>query len=146
MSHLKHPTTLSHARDCITTPSSTAPQPLPSPTDPVHTLNLATSLPHQTHQHTYTPPGNKPQDVGSGIGYVHNTYLFDHPQKAVLHAPWTYFPQPLWSIGQLGLGSALPWAFRFMMSQHNPPLALVYLVMVAVGALRHSWRPAKKAA
>jgi hypothetical protein len=73
---------------------------------------------------------------------VHNTYLFDAPQKGVMYAPWTYFPQPLWSVGQLGLGAALPWAFRFMAAQGNPLLALAYLVCVAVIALRHSWRPA----
>jgi hypothetical protein len=74
---------------------------------------------------------------------VHNTYLYDHPQKAVLHAPWTYSPQPLWSVGQLGLARVLPWSFKFMTSQHNPLLALVYLIMSAVYALRHSWRPAE---
>jgi hypothetical protein len=35
---------------------------------------------------------------------------------------------------------------RFMSSQHNPLLALGYLVMVAVLALRHSWHPARAAA
>jgi hypothetical protein len=35
---------------------------------------------------------------------------------------------------------------KFMASQHNPLLALVYLVMVAVQALRHSWHPARAAA
>lgn len=84
--------------------------------------------------------------MGSGIGFVHNTYLFDHPQKGVMIAPWTYFPQPLWSIGQLGLTAALPAAFKFMMNQSNPLVALAYLIMVAVAALRHSWRPANKAA
>jgi hypothetical protein len=91
---------------------------------------------------TALPPGNEPHDVGSGIGHVHNTSLFDHPQKGVLYAPWTYSPQPLWSVGQLGLSGALPWAFKYMCSQHNPPLALVYLVRLAIVALRHSWRPA----
>ena len=33
-------------------------------------------------------PGGTPADVGSGIGTVHNTLLFDRPQKAVLHGPW----------------------------------------------------------
>lgn len=88
-------------------------------------------------------PGSTPHDVGSGIGVVHNSYLYDHPQKGVMYAPWTYSPQPLWSVGQLGLSAALPWAFRYMMNQHRPPLALIYLVMVALIALRHSWHPAR---
>jgi hypothetical protein len=101
---------------------------------------------HAIHPHTTTnhPAGNTLDAIGSGIGFVHNTYLFDHPQKGVMVAPWTYAPQPLWSVGQLGLAAALPWAFKFMTSQHNPLLALAYLIMVAVHALRHSWRPAKK--
>jgi hypothetical protein len=37
-------------------------------------------------------PGNSPQDIGSGNCAVHNTMLFDHPQKSVVWAPWT---QPL---------------------------------------------------
>lgn len=88
-------------------------------------------------------PGHTPQDIGSGVGFVHNTYLYDHPQKSVLRAPWRYSPQPLWSVGQIGLGAALPWAFKFMASQHNPALALSYLVAVAVHALRGSWAMAK---
>jgi hypothetical protein len=112
---------------------------------------LSPLLTHQpTHPLTlllYCPwPGNEPHNVGSGIGYVHNSYLFDHLQKGVLYAPWTYSPQPLWSVGQLGLAGALPWAFKYMCSQHNPPLALVYLVRLAIVALRHSWRPAAAAA
>jgi hypothetical protein len=88
-------------------------------------------------------PGHTPQDIGSGVGFVHNTYLYDHPQKSVLRAPWRYSPQPLWSVGQIGLGAALPHAFRFMANQHNPVVALAYLVAVAVHALRGSWAVAK---
>lgn len=84
-------------------------------------------------------PGNSPQAIGSGVGFVHNTYLFDHPQKSVLAAPWAYSPHPLWSVGQLGLGDALPYAFQFMASQERPLLALTYLVAVALLALRGSW-------
>eukprot|EP00878_Enallax_costatus_P014600 GHUV01015274.1.p2 GENE.GHUV01015274.1~~GHUV01015274.1.p2 ORF type:complete len:162 (+),score=30.41 GHUV01015274.1:483-968(+) len=91
-------------------------------------------------------PGHTPEDIGSGVGFVHNTCLFDHPQKSVLKAPWTYSPQPLWSVGQIGLGAALPWAFKFMAAQHNPAKALVYLVVVAFLALRGSWPVAKKGA
>ncbi|KAF8059215.1 ARC6 [Scenedesmus sp. PABB004] len=90
-------------------------------------------------------PGNTPHDIGSGAGFVHNTYLFDHPQKSVLVAPWSYSPQPLWSVGQIGLGSALPAAFRFMANQHRPLVALAHLVVVAVHALRGSWAVASKA-
>jgi acyl-CoA reductase-like NAD-dependent aldehyde dehydrogenase len=41
-------------------------------------------------------PGNSLTDIGSGIGCVHNSYLFDYPQKSVLSAPFRIFPTPVW--------------------------------------------------
>ncbi len=41
-------------------------------------------------------PGNTPADIGSGSGFVHNNYLFDHPQKSVVYAPFRIFPTPAW--------------------------------------------------
>ena len=41
-------------------------------------------------------PGNRLDDIGSGIGVVHNTHLFDHPQKSVVRAPFIMFPWPIW--------------------------------------------------
>lgn len=35
-------------------------------------------------------------DVQSGIGSVHNTYLLAHPEKTVLRSPLTMFPKPIW--------------------------------------------------
>lgn len=41
-------------------------------------------------------PGNPLDDICSGRGIVHNSYLFDHPQKTVLRAPFRIFPTPTW--------------------------------------------------
>ncbi len=41
-------------------------------------------------------PGNTLADIGSGIGFVHNTYLFDRPEKSVVYAPFRIFPTPAW--------------------------------------------------
>jgi Aldehyde dehydrogenase family len=41
-------------------------------------------------------PGNTLADIGSGIGFVHNSYLFDRPQKSVVYAPFRIFPTPPW--------------------------------------------------
>ena len=41
-------------------------------------------------------PGNPLTDIGSGIGFVHNSYLFDRPQKSVVYAPFRIFPTPVW--------------------------------------------------
>jgi acyl-CoA reductase-like NAD-dependent aldehyde dehydrogenase len=41
-------------------------------------------------------PGQSLTDIGSGRGVVHNTYLFDHPQKSVVRAPFRIRPTPVW--------------------------------------------------
>jgi acyl-CoA reductase-like NAD-dependent aldehyde dehydrogenase len=41
-------------------------------------------------------PGHSPEDIQSGTGVVHNTYLFDHPQKSVVRAPFRIMPKPVW--------------------------------------------------
>jgi hypothetical protein len=39
-------------------------------------------------------PGHSPKDIQSGSGVVHNTYLFDYPQKSVVRAPFRVRPKP----------------------------------------------------
>jgi len=41
-------------------------------------------------------PGHALQSVGSGIGFVHNTRMFDRPLKTVLTAPFVTRPKPVW--------------------------------------------------
>ena len=41
-------------------------------------------------------PGHPLEDIESGRGVVHNTYLFDHPQKSVVKAPFRIRPTPVW--------------------------------------------------
>ena len=41
-------------------------------------------------------PGNLLDDIASGQGMVHNAYLFEQPQKAVLRAPFRILPLPIW--------------------------------------------------
>lgn len=47
-----------------------------------------------------TPWGAYPmhtlEDVGSGIGVVHNSFLFDHVEKSVVRAPFRIKPTPPW--------------------------------------------------
>lgn len=38
-------------------------------------------------------PGHTLADVGSGIGTVHNTFLFEQPQKSVIYGNFTPFPR-----------------------------------------------------
>lgn len=43
-------------------------------------------------------PGHTYQDIRSGIGVVHNSYLFDKPQKSVIRGPFRIFPKPPWFV------------------------------------------------
>ncbi len=43
-------------------------------------------------------PGHTLDDVQSGIGVVHNTLLFDRPQRTVVEAPFAPFPRNLLSL------------------------------------------------
>jgi hypothetical protein len=42
-------------------------------------------------------PSSNLQDAQSGIGFVHNTYLLDDPEKTVLRAPLRVKPKPIWN-------------------------------------------------
>ncbi|MDB4944218.1 MAG: Aldehyde dehydrogenase [Labilithrix sp.] len=41
-------------------------------------------------------PGHAPDDIQSGTGVVHNAFLFDHPEKSVVKAPFRMAPTPPW--------------------------------------------------
>jgi acyl-CoA reductase-like NAD-dependent aldehyde dehydrogenase len=41
-------------------------------------------------------PSSTLQDVQSGLGWVHNSYLLEGVEKAVLRGPLTVFPKPAW--------------------------------------------------
>jgi acyl-CoA reductase-like NAD-dependent aldehyde dehydrogenase len=41
-------------------------------------------------------PESTPEDIQSGCGVVHNTWLFDHPEKSVVRAPFRIRPTPAW--------------------------------------------------
>jgi aldehyde dehydrogenase (NAD(P)+) len=49
-------------------------------------------------------PGRTPDDVGSGIGVVHNAHLFSRSLKSVVRAPFAPFPRSLGGYG----GTLLP--------------------------------------
>ena len=40
-------------------------------------------------------PGHERSDIQSGTGVVHNSYLFDKPQKTVAYGPFAPFPRSL---------------------------------------------------
>ncbi len=50
-------------------------------------------------------PGQPLSDIQSGQGWVHNTYLFDHPQKAVAYGPFRSPLTPVWFVRHRSLRS-----------------------------------------
>lgn len=61
---------------------------------------------------TQTPwgafPGHTLDDVQSGIGTVHNSFMFDKPERTIVSAPFRPFPRNLLS-GQTTLLPRPPW-------------------------------------
>ncbi len=41
-------------------------------------------------------PGHTDEDIQSGQGVVHNSFLFDHPLKSIVRAPFKIAPKPIW--------------------------------------------------
>ncbi len=53
-------------------------------------------------------PGHTLEDIGSGIGVVHNTFLFDRTEKSVVRGPFWPFPRS-WAHGDRSLLPKPPW-------------------------------------
>lgn len=53
-------------------------------------------------------PGHTLANVQSGIGFVHNSFLFDAPERTVIEAPWRPFPRNLLH-GSIALLPRPPW-------------------------------------
>lgn len=53
-------------------------------------------------------PGHTFKDVQSGIGSVHNTFMFDKPERTIVKAPFRPFPRSFMS-GEFSLMTRPPW-------------------------------------
>lgn len=69
-------------------------------------------------------PGHTLEDVQSGIGFAHNTFMFDKPERVIVRAPWRPFPRNLLS-GDLTLLPKPPW-FVTNKTQHKTAMLLTY--------------------
>ena len=67
-------------------------------------------------------PGHTPQDVQSGIGTVHNTFMLENTERTVVQAPWRPFPRGLLSL-QFTLLPRPPW-FITNTKQHKVGMLL----------------------
>ncbi len=50
-------------------------------------------------------PGQTPADIQSGTGWVHNTFLFDRPEKTVVRSPFRVWPKPPWFVSHQTAGA-----------------------------------------
>lgn len=87
-------------------------------------------------------PGDALNDVRSGIGVVHNSYLFDRAQKTVVYAPFAPFPRSLRGYGKTLLPKP-PWFVTNRMADrigaalvdfemHQTPLAAAKVALLAM--------------
>ena len=76
-------------------------------------------------------PGHTPEDIQSGTGVVHNSYLLDYPQKVVLRAPFKPNPTPVWFPDHKTLDVMAP-----RLSAYEAAPSLGRLVSLAAAALR----------
>ncbi len=76
-------------------------------------------------------PGHTFGDIQSGIGKVHNTYLFDRPEKTVLRGPFKVSPKPPWFVTHRNTDSVA----RKMMDMELKP-SLLRVPGVALAAFK----------
>lgn len=76
-------------------------------------------------------PGHPLEDIQSGRGVVHNAFLFDHPQKSVVRAPFRIRPTPAWFPDHKTLHQLAPALTRF---EAGP--SLLKLAPVLAAAMR----------
>jgi acyl-CoA reductase-like NAD-dependent aldehyde dehydrogenase len=60
-------------------------------------------------------PGHPLDDIQSGRGVVHNTFLFDRPQKSIVRGPFRIAPTPPWFFGHKKAHELGPKLARFEM-------------------------------
>ena len=70
-------------------------------------------------------PGHTFDDIQSGIGVVHNAFLFDRPQKSVIRGPFRMFPKPPWFVTNKNTHRIAPRLVDFEMEQSVKNLARI---------------------
>jgi hypothetical protein len=74
-------------------------------------------------------PGHPLTDIQSGTGVVHNTLMFDRPQKTVMRAPFRSTPTPPWFVTH---GRAASAVFRKLSAfEMNPSPSKVPSIVIS---------------
>ena len=77
-------------------------------------------------------PGNKPWDIQSGVGFIHNAYMFSRVQKTVIRAPFRAWPRPPWFPSK---GAGMAEVCRRVAAYEAQP-SLGRMLRIVVAALR----------
>lgn len=78
-------------------------------------------------------PGNPPEDIQSGVGFVHNTANVSEIEKTILYAPfWSLLRMP-WQSGFPRLGSFAKELVDFEYQPHWKPLLRSYVQLIRGG-------------
>jgi len=73
-------------------------------------------------------PGHTHENIQSGTGVVHNSLLFDRPERSVIYGPFHVVPKPAWFVTNRNAHKILP---RLTRMQASPNLAKFVGVMSA---------------
>jgi acyl-CoA reductase-like NAD-dependent aldehyde dehydrogenase len=76
-------------------------------------------------------PGHTAQDIQSGVGAVHNSFLFDKPEKSVIYGPFRMWPKPPWFITSRNMNRIFPQMFELELGP-----SLLRTLGIALTALR----------
>lgn len=71
-------------------------------------------------------PGHTLEDIQSGRGVVHNTFLFDKPEKSVVYGPFRPLLKPVWFASHRGVARLAPPLVRM---QAHPSVARLLAVL-----------------
>lgn len=96
---------------------------------PTHLGYAVTSLPWGAF-----PKQRSRREIGSGVGMVHNTFMFDHPQKGVLRAPWRFVPKPFWFARHTNIDSMAPAVGNFVEASEERRLTATRWLLQAAAA------------
>jgi acyl-CoA reductase-like NAD-dependent aldehyde dehydrogenase len=76
-------------------------------------------------------PGNTPEAIGSGVGFVHNILMLPQPEQGVLRAPFRAFLKPLCAATHRTLGPTLS-AYTDWMASGDDPRKIPNIVVPAL--------------
>jgi acyl-CoA reductase-like NAD-dependent aldehyde dehydrogenase len=73
-------------------------------------------------------PGHTAEDIQSGIGVVHNAFLFDKPERSIIYGPFRMWPKPAWFVNNRQAHKIFP---RLVRMEAQPSVSNILGVMLS---------------